>query len=389
MPPALPPLRRGLVDRLLDLRDRLISDPRFQDFAAGFPFTRGIARRRSLALFDLTAGFVYTQVLRACVELRIPEMLREAPRRTEEIAAEARLSPAAAERLLTAAASLGLVSRRRDGGWRLDQLGASVLGAPGVAEMIRHHEVLYRDLEDPVAFLRGETEPELARFWGYVGGARTRELEARETAPYTRLMAATQAMVSSEVLATYRFSRHRHLLDIGGGDGSFLRAVGARNRRLQLTLFDLPAVVEEAESRFRDAGLADRARAVGGDFFADPLPEGADAISLVRVIYDHDDEAAMRLLGRVREALPPGGTLILAEAMEEMPGVSRVGDAYFGFYILAMTHGRPRSPARLAEMLSEAGFTDIRRQRTRRPVLTGLMTAKAGDATALRPRSEM
>ncbi|MEL6217110.1 MAG: methyltransferase [Pseudomonadota bacterium] len=375
-PPALPePAPRGLRARFLAWRDRMIARPAFQDWAAGFPLTRGIARRRALELFDLTAGFVYSQVLHAVVELEIPERLAQSPQTTDQIAAATGLAPEPAERLMAAAASLGLVAQ--DGAhWRLGQLGAALLGAPGVAEMIRHHALLYRDLSDPVALLRGETAPGLARYWGYVGGVRTNALQPGETAPYTRLMAATQAMVSAEVLASYNFRRHRHHLDIGGGDGTFLRAVGAKARHLRLTLFDLPAVAAEAETRFAEEGLADRASARGGDFFADPLPEGADLVSLVRVIYDHDDEAALRLLARAREVVAPGGRLLLAEPMAETPGAPRVGDAYFGFYIMAMTHGRPRSAARLSAMLTEAGFHNIRTHRTRRPFLTGLLSAE-------------
>jgi len=279
--------------------------------------------------------------------------------------------------LLDAAVSLGLLERRR-GAYRLGQLGAAFRGVPGLGEMIRHHALVYRDLADPVALLRGETEPALARYWGYVGGRRTHDLAAAEALPYTRLMAATQAMISAEVLACYRFSRHRHLMDVGGGDGSFLCAVAGTAPRLRLTLFDLPAVAAEAEARFAEAGLAARAEAKGGDFFADSLPEGADAISLIRVLYDHDDAAVRRLLARVRAALPSGGALILAEPMAETPGMARVGDAYFNFYIMAMTHGRPRSAARLAALLAEAGFGRIRLWRTKRPFLTGLITAEPG-----------
>lgn len=369
------PAPRTLRERFLAWRDRLIAKPSFQDWAASFPLTRGIARRRALELFDLTAGFVYSQVLHAVVELEIPERLADGPLTTAEIAAACGLAPEPAERLMAAAASLGLVTRAGRERWRLGQLGAALLGAQGVIEMVRHHALLYRDLADPVGLLRGDTAPELARFWGYVGGVRTNALQTGETAPYTRLMAATQAMVSAEVLASYPFKRHRRHLDLGGGDGTFLRAVAERAPKLELVLFDLPAVAAEAEERFAAAGLGARAEARGGDFFADPLPEGADLVSLVRVIYDHDDDAALRLLRRAREAVAPGGRLLLAEPMAETPGAPRVGDAYFGFYILAMTHGRPRSAARLSELLSEAGFGDIRVHPTRRPFLTGLLSA--------------
>ncbi len=379
-PTAAEGMRAGalarLSERIYAWRDRLIARPGFQAWAARFPLTAPVVRREALALFDLTAGFVYSQVLRAAVETGLLERLRDGPADAATLAPALDLSEEAAERLLTAAASLELLVRRRDGRYRLAQRGAALLGAPGLAEMIRHHALLYRDLSDPVALLKSETAPELARFWGYVGGERTHALSAEETAPYTRLMAATQALVAAEVTAAYRFTRHRHLLDLGGGNGSFLRAVAERAPTLRLTLFDLPAVAEAARARFAEAGLAERATAIGGDFFADPLPEGADAVSLVRVIYDHDDAFAARLLSKVRDALPPGGTLILAEPMAETPGAPRIGDAYFSFYILAMTHGRPRSARRLSELVAAAGFSDIKVLRTDRPFLTGLLTAR-------------
>ena len=39
------------------------------------------------------------------------------------------------------------------------------------------------------------------------------------------------------------------------------------------------------------------------------------------------------------------------------PGAETVGDAYFGFYLLAMGRGRARTPEQLKQMLTEAGFS--------------------------------
>ena len=61
------------------VRDSLLSSRRFQRFAAAFPLTRPIARRRAAALFDLCAGFAYSQVLQACVQLRLFDALLDGP----------------------------------------------------------------------------------------------------------------------------------------------------------------------------------------------------------------------------------------------------------------------------------------------------------------------
>jgi demethylspheroidene O-methyltransferase len=126
--------------------------------------------------------------------------------------------------------------------------------------------------------------------------------------------------------------------------------------------------------------LNGRARAVGGSFLADPLPEGADVVSLVRVVHDHDDDAAMTLLRAVHRALPPKGTLLLAEPMMGTPGAEPVGDAYFGFYLLAMGRGRPRTPRDLRAMLQSAGFAQTQLVKTHQPLQSRLIVARKQDA---------
>jgi demethylspheroidene O-methyltransferase len=122
-------------------------------------------------------------------------------------------------------------------------------------------------------------------------------------------------------------------------------------------------------------GLAARTTLFEGSFFADPLPTGADLATLIRVLHDHDDDAVLTLLRRVREALPPGGVLLVAEPMSGTSGAHASGDAYFGFYLAAMGSGRPRTVEELSDLLSRAGFRRIRPLRTHTPLLVRLIAA--------------
>ena len=367
----------SLRDRLAALRNRVVASPRFQRFAAAFPPTRLIADRQSRALFDLCAGFVYAQVLAACVKLDLFRILQAGPLVLPELASALGLSEPAAERLLKAAAALKLVETRSHGRYGLAMLGAALIGNPGVGAMIAHHHLLYADLADPVALLRGETGPTaLARFWSYATAQEPAAAPSGDVAAYSALMAGSQHLVADDILAAYDFGAHRHVLDIGGGDGAFLIRLARHVRAPLLALFDLPAVAERAQSRFEAEGLAGRAVAVGGDMHRDPLPGDADLVTLIRVLHDHDDEAVRALLGRIRRALPTGGTLLIAEPMAGLPGTQRMADAYFGFYLLAMGSGRARTPQELTQFLLEAGFSDIRSLRTRRPLLTAAIRAR-------------
>ncbi|MBV9537346.1 MAG: methyltransferase domain-containing protein [Acidisphaera sp.] len=367
---------RRLRDRLLDGRDRLQASPAFRRWATAFPLTRPVARRRARALFDLCAGFAYSQILLACVQVGLFELLADGPLEAAAIARRTELPVEGARRLLAAAASLDLLARRGEDRYGLGNLGAALLGNPGLVAMIEHHTMLYADLRDPVGLLRREqVGTSLGRYWGYAESS-PGALTAPEVSPYSRLMAASQPLIAAEVLAAYRFGRHGHLLDVGGGTGAFLLQVAEHAPGLKLTLFDLPAVAEVARARFAAAGLGDRAQAVGGDFHSDRLPQGADAISLVRVLHDHDDASALALLRSARTALSDDGTLVIAEPMSGTAGAAPIGDAYFGFYLLAMGRGRPRTPAELGAMLRQAGFAEHRLLRTRTPLLARVILAR-------------
>jgi demethylspheroidene O-methyltransferase len=217
---------------------------------------------------------------------------------------------------------------------------------------------------------------------GEAAGTSPAALSPERVAEYSALMSASQPLVTQEVLAAYRFGRHQCLLDVGGGEGSFLVAVAKQAPQLKLMLFDLPAVADRAQKRLGQAGLAERTSTFGGDFFNDELPTGADLISLVRVAFDHPDERVLRLLKAARRALPEHGSLLLAEPMSDVPGAEAMGDAYFGFYLLAMGRGRPRSAAHLSRLLMEAGFAQVQNVPTRMPLQAGLLVARGVAATA-------
>ncbi|QGN54578.1 methyltransferase [Novosphingobium sp. Gsoil 351] len=354
----------GVRAAWLRWRNRVLASTRFQQAAAAFPLSRAIARRKAAGLFDLVAGFAYSQVLAATLDSELLDFLEAAPATTGAVAARTGLSPQAAERLLRAAAALDLTEQIAPGWWTLGQQGAALSGNLGARAMIRHHRLLYADLADPLALLRADRrEPTaLAKFWTYSASA-----TGAEAGPYTQLMAASQAMVAAQVVPAYRFDRHRALLDVGGGSGTFARAVGAAHPALRIGVLDLPGVI----ASLPPSAIEPHA----GDFLRDPLPPGYDLISLVRVLHDHDDSPAQHLLYAIHAALPPGGSLLLAEPMADTRGARAMGDAYFGTYLWAMGSGRPRTAREIGAMLKAAGFRRWREVATSQPLIARIIVA--------------
>lgn len=365
----------GWLARYRAWRNRKVADRAFQSWAAAHPLTRRRTRADGEHLFDLVAGFVNAQVLFALVELDLLAELMAAPATADSLAARHRLEPHRMAALLNAAVALGLMETAGAAGYQTSRLGAAAVGVPGLADMIRHHAVFYRDMADPVALLRGEAETELARFWPYVFGAQG-PVPADVAARYSELMSESQGLVAEETLRVVDLSGIRRLMDVGGGTGAFLEAVGRAVPGPQLVLFDLPAVVPAATRRFESAGLGTRTEIVAGSFRDGALPAGADAVSLVRVLYDHADATVARLLEAVHAALPPGGRVIVSEPMTGGNSPHRAGDVYFAFYCMAMRTGRARSPDEIAGALRAAGFEAVAPRPTARPFVTSVIEAR-------------
>ncbi|MGF1620507.1 MAG: methyltransferase [Rhodomicrobiaceae bacterium] len=375
--------RGALLDRIMSWRDAILASPRFQRLAAAFPLTRPVARRQTERLFDICAGFVYSQVLAACVQLDLFRMLRAEPMTAEALSTRLDIPVDGMRRLLGAAVSLGLLAERANGRYGLGMLGAALTGNPGIAAMIGHHSMLYGDLRDPVALLRrDEGGTELSRYWAYAADLPgERSITDESVAGYTALMAASQALIANDILAAHDFRQHLQVLDVGGGDGTFLIAAGTHAPHLRLTLFDLPPVARLAAQHLEARGLGGRAKIVGGNFLADLLPKGADLIVLNRILLDHDDHVVRALLASARKAIKPHGTLLIAEPVSGLTGSPQVTDAYFNLYLFAMGRGRSRSLQELRTLLQDAGFHRVKAKGTRRPLLTNVVIARPKQTT--------
>lgn len=368
-------LKIGWIKR----RNATFANPKFQYWAAKLPLIRRIARDRAGGAFDLVAGFSYSQILRATVESGLFEVLKEDPVTVSDVANQIDLSEEAALTLLRAGRALQLTEEPGPDLWMLGEQGAVLAHDYGAQAMIRHHRLMYRDLMDPLALLRSDKREgtALSRFWSYAGALHGAAERGEETTEYSELMAASQHFVADQVLASFKFPPRARLLDVGGGHGAFLKRIGAEYLDLELGLFDLPEVVATGRDALAEEVGAHRLSTHPGNFFEDPIPEGYDIVSLVRILHDHDDEPAMRLLRNIRKSLKSGGRLMIAEPMARIPGAEGMGEAFFGLYLWAMGSGRPRSPQEISEMMLKAGFARTRPVATLQPVNASIVIAFA------------
>ena len=110
----------------------------------------------------------------------------------------------------------------------------------------------------------------------------------------------------------FDFSRHRRVLDVGGGTRINCAPSSVSIARWQ-RLYDAPAVAALARQRLAESPLATRLRIVEGDFFTDPLPEDADAVLIANVFHNFLPERNRAVLQRVWASAPDGARLLLVD----------------------------------------------------------------------------
>ena len=370
--------------------ERWYAHPGLYQWSLRNPLTRWLTRRRTRKLFDLMAGFVHSQVLLGCVRLDLFRALHHAPAGLNDLARRTGLAPAVLQRLLLSAVALGLLEHRSQGRFGLGPLGVPLAQHEGIAQMIEHNHLLYQDMQDPLQFLGNAWSGGMAEYWPYAHEKPAVAMPQAEVDKFTRyseLMAASQGFVVQEILSSYFFDEHRCVLDVGAGRGRFVGELAAHAPHLKFKMFDLPPVLALAREGLQAKGLSERVALHPGSFLDDPLPEGADLITLVRVAHDHPDAVVRQILQKAYAALPVGGALLLAEPMAQpdeeagQPGASV--DAYFHFYLLAMGAGRLRTPQELQAMMEEAGFTHVEQVPNAMPIHARILVGRKSQCLPL------
>ena len=256
-------------------------------------------------LLELATAYQRACTLFTLVDLALPTMLVAAPLSHQAIARRLGVHPLAADRFLHACVALGLLERR--GELFANAAHAAtflVRGAPTYLgdQLMLHARTTYGLWSDLTATLRT-----------WVPGATDDATPAEEDqgADALRGQHNLARLVGHALGRAYDFSRHGHLLDLGGGTGAMALSVCALHPALRATVFDLPAVIGATRECIRDEGLADRVGVAEGNFKSDPLPGDFDVALLANLLSASSEATNRALLARLFAQLPPGGAVIL------------------------------------------------------------------------------
>src|SRR5690606_8476380 len=160
---------------------------------------------------------------------------------------------------------------------------------------------------------------------------------------FHQAMSAFSGQELEAILSAYEFAQLRHVVDVGGSEGTLLAALLSAYPTLHGTLFDLPPVIERAEARFAQQEFRVRCRLVAGDFFQS-VPAGGDLYILKRVIHDWTDEQSITILRRCRAAMSTGSRLLIMDRVVA-PGNDPSEAKLFDINMMVSVGGQERTAA--------------------------------------------
>ena len=313
-----------------------------------------------MALFQMVTGYYISRAIYVAATLGIADLLAHGSQPSSALAKATGTHAESLTRVLRLLASVGVFTEQDDRCFALTPLGECLrTGVPG---SIRSAALLFAGITQEawrdLLYSVRTGEPAFHHLFGMDSFSYMAQ-HPEEAANFDEAMADFTKGIAIAVAATYDFSQFGTIVDVGGGNGMFLEAVLKAHPTLRGVLFDMPHVAERAQQRIEAVGLAERCKAVGGDFFLE-VPSGGEAYILKHVIHDWGDARAVTILKNCHRAMGPQGKLLIVEGVYpshiDQSDASR-GAASNDVNMLVCTGGRQRSEAEFRSLYGAAGFT--------------------------------
>jgi acetylserotonin N-methyltransferase len=329
-------------------------------------------------VLELLVAFRRSKTMFAAVSLGVFDTLAGGPKLLSQLAAELKANADALERLLDACVGLGLLVKSA-GAYENTPAAAAYLVETSPLRLTGYlnysNDVMWRlwsHLEDAVR----EGTHRWPQAYGWEGPIFSHfyktEAKKRE---FLMGMHGFGLISSPHVVGAFDLSRYSRLVDLGGATGHLAIAACRRYPNLRGFVFDLPEALPLAREIVDESGLGDRIELVAGDFFSDPLPAG-DVYALGRILHDWTEEKVLRLLGRIHDALPTGGSVLIAEKLLLEDKSGPIWAQMQSLNMLTCTEGKERTLGEYEALLKQVGFQNVAGCRTTAP-LDAVLAIKA------------
>ncbi len=294
--------------------------------------------------------------------LGVFDALHEEPAGVAELGERLSLDPLGAETLLTALLTMGYVEPAEDGRLRNSAVSERLLVSSS-PESIATFVGAQGDLHWQVLDLL----PEAVRDGAAYAMHEERRGDSARWEAYIRGLFEISRPEQDANAAVVPVEDPRRMVDVAGGHGGFSMAMCRRHPGLHATVLDLPPSAAVGRGIVAEQGYADRVSFHEGDIFELGLGDDLDVVSVFNLIHHLPEERDRALCRMAREALRPGGCLVIGDSARPEPGeqVSEHG-AISSLLFYAWSHSRNFTPSEVRSWMREAGFAEVETHRNER-----------------------
>jgi len=257
-------------------------------------------------LLELAIGYQKSQVLFTLVEFGIPKILHNKKLSADGLAKKLKVHSLAMERFLNACVAVGLLEREKKS-YRNSALTDYFLVKDSeffLGGQIKRYQNRSYPLWSDLA--------EKLKSWKY-GESNTETPEDEDQGAESMAEQHNLALLHGRALGEqFNFSKHKNLLDLGGGTGAMSIGLCETYPKLEATVFDLPENVKKADEFISKSKLQTRVKTIGGDVVKDKLPEDFDVVLLANLLSVFDAETNKKLFSRIYKNLPKDGVCIIS-----------------------------------------------------------------------------
>ena len=154
----------------------------------------------------------------------------------------------------------------------------------------------------------------------------------------------------------------RHMLDVGGGPGTYSILSVQETPGLRATVLDLPGVLEITKEIIASYQCEDRVTVMPGDYTTTDFGSGYDVMLQSGMMHRETPEVCRLLLSKGFAALDPGGRIVVSDVFfddDQKDGPPFV--THFAInMMLTSRHGSAHAKTEMARWMEEVGFTDVR-----------------------------
>ncbi len=312
------------------------------------------AKHTQDSILETARGFMVSRVLLSGAELDIFSLLAREALTAKQIAVAKKADLRAMTILLDALSALGFLVKR-EGRYQTEPSAVALLSAgaqDSILPMVLHMGTVWRNWSRITDIVLDKAKAGMEKD----GALAEANIEA-----FIGAMHVIASKMAPRVVAAIDPGSARHLIDVGGGSGSYTLAFLSAAPEMEATLFDLPPVIEMARERVQAAGLAHRVNLVPGDFYRDELPGGHDLAILSAIIHQNSLEQNKTLFGKIFRSLDAGGRIVVRDHVMSPDRIEPVEGALFAVNMLAGTaDGNTYTFEEIEAGLSAAGFIRIR-----------------------------